>query len=181
MQHFLRAFRPHCIGKILCNVVLILLCCLKLYATLFQKLQTILHKRKDDVSQYIYIYIYIWTRNQCDYVRLYMYIYIYIYIYIYFCNIWKNDISFSLKGDIFLQRKWKMILLRKIHGNMIYFVYLQVLHIWIYDIALLPKKAKMIFSQENSLKGDISGITEKDDIHPRKYGIYVAIPYWLTF
>ena len=35
----------------------------------------------------------------------------------------------------------------------------------------------MIFSQENSLKGDISGITEKDDIHPRKYGIYVAIPY----
>ena len=29
----------------------------------------------------------------------------------------------------------------------------------------------MIFSQKNTLKDDISGIIEKDDIHPRKYGI----------
>ena len=29
----------------------------------------------------------------------------------------------------------------------------------------------MIFSRKNTLKDDISGITEKDDIHPRKYGI----------
>ena len=34
-----------------------------------------------------------------------------------------------------------------------------------YDITLLPKKAKIIFSQKNTLKGDISGITKKDDIH----------------
>ena len=29
----------------------------------------------------------------------------------------------------------------------------------------------MIFSRKNTLKDDISSITEKDDIHPRKYGI----------
>ena len=46
-----------------------------------------------------------------------------------------------------------------------------------YDITLLPKKAKIIFSRKNKLKGDISDITVKDDIHPRKYGISVEIPY----
>ena len=35
-----------------------------------------------------------------------------------------------------------------------------------YDITLLPKKAKIIFSRKNPLKGGISGITEKDDIIP---------------
>ena len=39
------------------------------------------------------------------------------------------------------------------------------------------KKAKIIFSRKNTLKGDISGITEKDDIHARKYGLSVEIPY----
>ena len=29
----------------------------------------------------------------------------------------------------------------------------------------------MIFSRKNTLKDDISGITGKSDIHPRKYGI----------
>ena len=33
------------------------------------------------------------------------------------------------------------------------------------DIALLGKKTKM--PRKNTPKGDISGITEKDDIHPR--------------
>ena len=46
-----------------------------------------------------------------------------------------------------------------------------------YDITLLLKKAKIIFSRKNTLKGDISGIAEKDDIHSRKYGISVEIPY----
>ena len=46
-----------------------------------------------------------------------------------------------------------------------------------YNITLLPNKAKLIFSQNNTLKGDISGITVKDDIHPRKYGISVDITY----
>ena len=35
-----------------------------------------------------------------------------------------------------------------------------------YDISVL-----MIFSQKNTIKDSISGIIEKDDIHPRKYGI----------
>ena len=30
----------------------------------------------------------------------------------------------------------------------------------------------MIFSQKNTLNDDISGIFKKDDIHPRKYGIF---------
>ena len=32
-------------------------------------------------------------------------------------------------------------------------------------------------SKENTIKGDISGITEKDDIRLRKYNISVEIPY----
>ena len=39
------------------------------------------------------------------------------------------------------------------------------------------EKTKMTLSRKNTLKGDTSGITEKDDIHPRKYGISVEIPY----
>ena len=42
------------------------------------------------------------------------------------------------------------------------------------------EKTKMILSRKNTLKGDTSGITEKDDIRPRKYGISVEIPYRLT-
>ena len=45
---------------------------------------------------------------------------------------------------------------------------------------LLPKKAKkakIIFSRRNILKGDISGIAEKDDIHLRKCGISVEMRF----
>ena len=38
-----------------------------------------------------------------------------------------------------------------------------------------------MFSQKNTLKVDICGITEKDDIYPRKYGIFIEIPYRYTF
>ena len=38
-------------------------------------------------------------------------------------------------------------------------------------LPLCQKKAKT-----NTLKGDICGITEKDDIHPREYGISFEIP-----
>ena len=58
---------------------------------------------------------------------------------------------------------------------MIFFVYMY--KCYKYDITLLPKIEKIIFSGKNTLKGDISGITEKDDIHPRKYGIPVEVPY----
>ena len=46
-----------------------------------------------------------------------------------------------------------------------------------YDITLLPNRARIIFARKNTLKGGISGITEKDDIHPGKYPISVEIPY----
>ena len=59
---------------------------------------------------------------------------------------------------------------QKIHGNMIFSVYI----CYKYNITLLPKKGKMIFSRKNTLKGDISSITEKDH---RKYNISVEMPY----
>ena len=46
-----------------------------------------------------------------------------------------------------------------------------------HDIALLAKKSKVPLSRKNTLKGNIFGITEKDDIHPRKYGISVEMPH----
>ena len=64
---------------------------------------------------------------------------------------------------------------QKIHGNMIFSVYKYKCYEC--DITLLPRKAKTTFSRRNTLKGGISGITEKDDIHPRKYGISVEVPY----
>ena len=39
------------------------------------------------------------------------------------------------------------------------------------------RKTKIIFSRKNAPKADISSITKQDDIHPRKHGIYVEIPY----
>ena len=43
----------------------------------------------------------------------------------------------------------------------------------------LPSWQKNKDAQKNTPKGDISGITEKDDIHPRKYGISAEIPHCL--
>ena len=37
-------------------------------------------------------------------------------------------------------------------------------------------KTKMPFPRKNTPKGDISGITEIDDIHPRKYSISAETP-----
>ena len=44
-----------------------------------------------------------------------------------------------------------------------------------YDITLLPKKAKLIFSRKNTLNDDISGIIEEVVIHHRKYCILFDI------
>ena len=68
---------------------------------------------------------------------------------------------------------------QKIHGNIIFSVYM--FKCYKYDVTLLPKKAKIIFSRKITLKGDISSITVNDDIHPGKYGISVEITYWFTF
>ena len=58
---------------------------------------------------------------------------------------------------------------------MVFFAYMY--KCYKYNIALLPKEAKIILSKKNALKRGISGITEKNDIHPRKYGISVEVPY----
>ena len=54
-------------------------------------------------------------------------------------------------------------LYQKTRGNMIFSVYMR--RRYRRDIALLGKKTKM--PRKNTPKGDISGITGKDDIHPR--------------
>ena len=64
---------------------------------------------------------------------------------------------------------------QKIHGNFIISVYM--CKYYKYDITLLPKKQK--WSSPEKKKN--SGITEKDDIYPRKYNVSVEIPYWLPF
>ena len=69
---------------------------------------------------------------------------------------------------------------QKIHGNMIFSVYMYKCYKC--DITPPPplppcQKSKDNIVPKNTLKGDISGITKKDGIHPRKYGISVEIPY----
>ena len=54
-------------------------------------------------------------------------------------------------------------LYQKTRGNMVFSVYMR--RCYRRDIALLAKKTKM--SRKNTPKGDISGITEKDDIYSR--------------
>ena len=78
---------------------------------------------------------------------------------------------FSLDG------KWKMIFIKK---NMEIWYFLYICICCKCDIVLLPKKPKIILSRKNTVKGDISRITEKADNHPRKHGIS-EIPCWLIF
>ena len=63
-------------------------------------------------------------------------------------------------------------LYQKTRGNMIFSVYI----IGVTGVTL-PSWQKNKDAQKNTPKGDISGITEKDDIHPRKYGISAEIPH----
>ena len=66
----------------------------------------------------------------------------------------------------------------KTRGNMEFSVYMR--RPYKHDIAPLPtatgKKAKMSLPPKNTPKGDISGITEKDDTHPRKCSISAETP-----
>ena len=96
-----------------------------------------------------------------------------------FGNIWEDSISFFPKIYFFFRRKLKDYLSHKIHGNMLFSVYVH--KCYKYDTSLLIKKTKITLSRKNTLKGDISGITEEGDIYPRKYDISVEIPRWLTF
>ena len=73
-----------------------------------------------------------------------------------------NMILFVLSGKMvffsrkmwyfFFGRKMKDDLSQEIHGNMIFSVYMY--KCYKYDITLLQKKSKMIFSRKNTLKGD---------------------------
>ena len=67
---------------------------------------------------------------------------------------------------------------QKTRGNMVFSVYMR--RRYKYDTALPGKKTKMSLPPKNTPKGDISRITEKDDIYPRKYSISAEIPRWLT-
>ena len=91
-----------------------------------------------------------------------------------FGNIWEDSISFFPKIYFFFRRKLKDYLSHKIHGNMLFSVYVH--KCYKYDTSLLIKKTKITLSRKNTLKGDISGITEEGDIYPRKYDISVEIP-----
>ena len=63
-----------------------------------------------------------------------------------FCNVWKDGILFFPKTwDFFFRRKMKNDLSQKTHGNMIFSVYM--CKCYKYDITLLSKKAKIIFSR----------------------------------
>ena len=61
-------------------------------------------------------------------------------------------------SSFFFKRKMKDDLSQKIHGNMIFSVYMY--KCYKYDITTLPKKAKIIFSRKNKVIGEISDITE---------------------
>ena len=61
----------------------------------------------------------------------------------------------------------KDVLSQKVPGNVIFSIYL-VKMVILFPANMILKKAKMIFSRKSVLKDDISGIIEKDDIHPRK-------------
>ena len=74
---------------------------------------------------------------------------------------------FSRKYDIFsFGGKWKKMIFIKKRVEIWYFLYIGV-----GNTSMTPPswKKKIPLSQKNTPRGDISGITEKDDIHPRKY------------
>ena len=58
---------------------------------------------------------------------------------------------------------------------MVFSVYMRRRHR--HDISPPVKETKMPLLQKNASKGDISGITKKDDIHPKRYGIFAEIPH----
>ena len=85
-----------------------------------------------------------------------------------FCNIWKDGIYLFQQIHIFFGQKIKDGFYQKMRGNMVFSV-LYMRRRYKHDIAPpAGRETKMPLTRKNSPKGDISGITEKDDIHPRK-------------
>ena len=96
-----------------------------------------------------------------------------------FCNIWKYGISFFREiWYFFLSGKWKKMIFIKKYMEIWYFLYICIN---VRNVALpFWQKKTTPSSRKYTLKGDISGIAEKDNIHPRKCGISVEISYWST-
>ena len=96
-----------------------------------------------------------------------------------FCNIWKYGISFFREiWYLFLSGKWKKMIFIKKYMEIWYFLYICIN---VRNVALpFWQKKTTPSSRKYTLKGDISGIAEKDNIHPRKCGISVEISYWST-
>ena len=63
-------------------------------------------------------------------------------------------------------------------GNMVFSEYMR--RCYKHDIALQAKKQRCLCPEKNTPRFEISGITEKDDIHAGKYVISSEIPYLLT-
>ena len=84
---------------------------------------------------------------------------------IFFCNIWKDGISFFQKIlYFFFRRKIKEDdLYQKTSGNMIFSVCMRRR----IRRGITPLAKKQRCPEKNTPKGDILGITKKDDIHPR--------------
>ena len=83
-----------------------------------------------------------------------------------FCNIWKDGFFFSRKYIFSLAGKWKKMIFIKKRVEIWYFLYICV---GVRDVALPPwlKNEDAPKKYTSSVKGVISDITEKDDIHPR--------------
>ena len=64
------------------------------------------------------------------------------------CIVWKDGISFSPKILSYLKMKYDLS--QKIHGNMTFSVCMY--KCYKYDITVLQKKSKLIFSRKNTLK-----------------------------
>ena len=84
---------------------------------------------------------------------------------IFFCNIWKDGISFFQNiSYFFFRRKMKEDdLYQKTRGNMIFSVCMRRR----IRRGITPLAKKKRCPEKNTPKGDILGITKKDDIHPR--------------
>ena len=85
----------------------------------------------------------------------------------------KNYDIFSLGGN------WKKIIFIKKRVEIWYFLYICV-GVKSMTLSSWQKKTRIPLPRKNTPRVDISGITEKYDVHPGKYGIFAEIPHWLT-
>ena len=98
-----------------------------------------------------------------------------------FLILWeKMAFIFPVNGIFFTDGKWKMIFLKK-YMEIWCFLYIGkggISFSYKYEITLLSKKKDDIFPKNTP---NIPGITEKDDIHPRKDDIGILCTFMETF